>query len=430
MAKFTSLIAIMLSITLSTYSQVRLNRGNILDASPQIGTSGYNIPIRRYPYGMGNLYITGNVTGGKEFKGYVPYRASTSFRTNLGSSSLSSFESSSVGLQDIMMGNIYGQTLPYYHPSSTILPLSALRKSNIPGSSMPRTSTPKKPFTYYKQPEIKITRDYRKALPTNIKPTDILIPDILIQEIANITPEENKPVQPIPSAKPKEKIKPSKEEVNITIVPPKEEKTPPQQQPEEGKSYFEILNQQAQETLPPSYAPLKPEFAEIAKNLAIQAKFQKAKKQEKTKPQKKIVISSLAGTSKNYYANLMRKAQQMINNSRFRDAYQLYIEASNLKPNDPLPLFGQVHALIAEGRFKTASKLLRKALAKFPQFISFELKGNQLLGSRGLLEKRSSQVKILYLKNKNSKDLKLLLGYLKLLKNERIEGLELISQSK
>lgn len=66
----------------------------------------------------GNLVITGNVAGGRHFRGVVPYRATSEFLGELGSSSLDSFLRRSAGSEDL--GRYTGAFTPYYSPSATV----------------------------------------------------------------------------------------------------------------------------------------------------------------------------------------------------------------------------------------------------------------------------------------------------------------------
>jgi len=68
----------------------------------------------------GNLLITGNVRHGMHFRGTVPYGSTTSFRADLGSSSLSSFLRDSASTEDIgRYANGYS-IQPYYLQSQTV----------------------------------------------------------------------------------------------------------------------------------------------------------------------------------------------------------------------------------------------------------------------------------------------------------------------
>jgi len=68
----------------------------------------------------GNLIITGNVRGGRHFRGTVPYRSTTSFGSDLGSSSLNSFLRDTAGPEDFRTYPRQYGNRPYYSPSETV----------------------------------------------------------------------------------------------------------------------------------------------------------------------------------------------------------------------------------------------------------------------------------------------------------------------
>ncbi len=67
----------------------------------------------------GNLVVTGNVRGGRHFRGIVPYQSRYSFEADLPSSSLDSFLRYSAGSEDIGGASTYG-TQPYYSGTKTV----------------------------------------------------------------------------------------------------------------------------------------------------------------------------------------------------------------------------------------------------------------------------------------------------------------------
>jgi len=68
----------------------------------------------------GNLVITGNVRRGMHFRDTVPYGSTTTFRANLGSSTLSSFLRDSAGEEDFSHYADGYSIQPYYLPSQTV----------------------------------------------------------------------------------------------------------------------------------------------------------------------------------------------------------------------------------------------------------------------------------------------------------------------
>jgi len=88
--------------------------GRVPPSSARSGLVRSPNPIDR----SGNLTITGNVAGGRHFRGVVPYRATTDFGAAIGSSSLDSFLRRSAGSGDF--GTFTGRYTPYYSPSGTV----------------------------------------------------------------------------------------------------------------------------------------------------------------------------------------------------------------------------------------------------------------------------------------------------------------------
>src|SRR3954470_15003616 len=66
-------------------AQYRINTGNVLDANPRAGSGGLNqgTDSRINTRATGNDIVTGNVTGGKEFRGRLDYGSARDFRGNI-----------------------------------------------------------------------------------------------------------------------------------------------------------------------------------------------------------------------------------------------------------------------------------------------------------------------------------------------------------
>jgi len=87
--------------------------------------SSYSSGLIRTPNPIdtsGNLVITGNVRGGRHFRGVVPYQSETDFRAEIPSSSLDSFLRRSAGSEDL--DRFLGETVPYYSSSRTVTSVS------------------------------------------------------------------------------------------------------------------------------------------------------------------------------------------------------------------------------------------------------------------------------------------------------------------
>ncbi len=88
----------------------------------------------------GNLIITGNVSGGKHFRGFVPYNSTSQLDiddSDFGLSSLNSFIRRSAGYS--YFDRSPGLIQPYYLPSQTV---TSLIRSGQPGLSAPQITFP------------------------------------------------------------------------------------------------------------------------------------------------------------------------------------------------------------------------------------------------------------------------------------------------
>ena len=104
--------------------------GRVPPSSARSGLVRSPNPIDR----SGNLIITGNVAGGRHFRGAVPYGATSSFGAGVGSSSLDSFLRRSASSGDY--GTFSGRYTPYYSPSATV----TTTRPGLPGVFRPATT--------------------------------------------------------------------------------------------------------------------------------------------------------------------------------------------------------------------------------------------------------------------------------------------------
>jgi len=118
--KFVILFVVFFVILLPTGWAVRspVGPGTVPPSSYSSGQIRTPNPIDT----SGNLVITGNVRGGRHFRGVVPYQSETDFRAEIPSSSLDSFLRHSAGSEDL--DRFFGGTVPYYSPSRTVTSVS------------------------------------------------------------------------------------------------------------------------------------------------------------------------------------------------------------------------------------------------------------------------------------------------------------------
>ena len=122
----------------------RAQNGQILDANLRVGSGGVNTPVRSGGRFNSQLYVDGQVTGLGSFRGRVGYHSANSLRLRLPSDTLSRFRQESVGLRGAVGGESF-RASPYYSRSSTVVGAGQIAAGRVwPGSSVPRTHTPRR----------------------------------------------------------------------------------------------------------------------------------------------------------------------------------------------------------------------------------------------------------------------------------------------
>ncbi|OHB60661.1 MAG: hypothetical protein A2167_04605 [Planctomycetes bacterium RBG_13_46_10] len=149
MKKHVLIILVLIFCVLSEYSRALENpsvRSPVISSTvPQSSVSGGLVSTPNPIDNSSNLVITGNVTGGKHFRGQVPYSSPTNFRAQLGSSSLDSFlrysEPDSIGgsadlgrYQGAYSGPSFsspGRYRPFFSPSGTVATFDTGRQAPV-----------------------------------------------------------------------------------------------------------------------------------------------------------------------------------------------------------------------------------------------------------------------------------------------------------
>ncbi len=127
-------VMIMAVVSASGFAQVQVQQNNPLDANPQVGSGGSNVPVPGYVPVNGNDIVTGNVSGLKYFHAptatvrgpggvLIPSQSSSvgtfspyQFQGSQGSAAFNSFARQSAGGSQ---ANI-GRTQTFYLPSTTV----------------------------------------------------------------------------------------------------------------------------------------------------------------------------------------------------------------------------------------------------------------------------------------------------------------------
>lgn len=431
-----SVVLMVLVLALGSLAQQRARVGrNVLDASPQIGAGSYNTPIRRsYGRNYGNLYITGNITSGKSFRGTVPYSDPTQLRIGLGSSSLSSFVRDSTGLAGVSRSPYFGRALPYYNPSSTVLPLAAQRSGLArPGSAIPRRPVLRDVPGLAGPIRLPTDRRLRfdvPTLPAGIQPSDVLVPILeptpFAEKIEPTKPTEVEPKQTtaLPSPDPQTGQDESSEPALSLTRPEPLEPASAAQQATPSSRFMELLLDAQQSTEQQSFrveAATEAKSAEAAERMIRRTTATRPAGAERS-------VDTLAAADRDALSQTMRAAERLLGQGRFRDAVDMFRQAGRLAPDDPLPILGHVHALIAAGELRDAAAMLQHVIARFPTLLYLRLDGQRLLGGKTILDRRVNQVRRL-VKHVTDREFLLLAGYVELLAGDRGRAYDVLERA-
>lgn len=144
MKRLRAILTTTLALSALAAGQVSITQtGRELDANTRVGSGGVNTPRLGTPQGdiFGNLYVTGQVTAGRSFRGDVPYSASNQLSLTLPSQSVDNFTRDSVGLNTVARGGVFAPQ-PYYSLDRTVLGAGAIAAGQAaPGTNVPRTTT-------------------------------------------------------------------------------------------------------------------------------------------------------------------------------------------------------------------------------------------------------------------------------------------------
>jgi len=116
--------------------------GRANDANNQIGSGGRNAPVSQTYFNTANLYISGNVTGGRAFQGFSPIRDTSSLFLSLPTAGIGRFQRDTVVITQVLDHRTPSAALPFFDPTQTVTGIRGIQRGlNAPGSSTPRSTT-------------------------------------------------------------------------------------------------------------------------------------------------------------------------------------------------------------------------------------------------------------------------------------------------
>ena len=350
-----------------------------------------------------NLVMTGNIVGGRYFRGIVPYRETSEFWGELGTFrpyySLSATRPGRSGLFSPLTINSEGHAVgemalpstPYYYDSDTSY-YSGLREPYFPiGREMetrrPLSMTPQEmerlisgELGRYPQEGEVSAEQYQAQI------------ERLLSRLSDETTDRDVP-QPFETQIPVEK---TSEDEQLDVY---------EQMKQQIDEFQELLEQladaeQAEEAADGQEVPSEESTSElpaISREMETPQSFQKQASPfdelsdvEVATAAKAILgkHKTFASFSKDKFNQYLRAAEAYLKQGKYYRAADTYTLASIYKPNDPLAYAGKSHALFAAGEYMSSALFLSRALVIFPEYARFKIDLVAMIGDRDKLENR------------------------------------------
>jgi len=404
-----------------------------------------------------NLVVTGNVGGGRHFRGVVPYNAVTDFGGTVGSATLDSF------LRRSAQRGFYGSGLtPFHSQTRTVTTLSPVgsRVVKAPVSrlgaaggdaALPPLSSP-----YIKRlPPMADRAGLRKVHPTlSITQASVPVRDVRLRPMGMTAQEleqilgsrEYRPgITPKPGEAGDERYRQQLERYRRDLRVVADKTTELKQRLEgaedslqpvfERKEKAQILKpfetkapvkQTKQDKGGDIYEQMKADIEKLQQSIQAAQRQRDEKKaaededkdkkagaeKEAPKPElsqaERLTKAGLSAArarailgehktfvsySDDKFNRFLKAAEGYLKSGRYYRAADAYTLASIYKPDDPLAYAGKSHALFAAGEYMSSSLFLERALVIFPEYAWFKIDIEQMVGDRDTLENRIADIR-------------------------------------
>jgi len=421
-----------------------------------------------------NRVVTGNIGGGRHFRGVVPYNAVTDFAGTLGSTSLDSFLRRSAGLG-------WRKPVSYYSQTATVAttragshgvfrPPTARLDNRADGGFSLRSALPKKTSATGPYGEsvgadnidgawqwgtVNLEKGaWRPQSIPNIRSRPMAntaerLEKLLSGKISDYQQERRlKAEQREQKAKfwfgieqagdkaaeskkdligKEDSLKPAARlQPDIDVLEPFKPLEPGRQveRVEEQKQLdvYEQMKRQIGDLRQEPFTtekPAKRPSGEDEKKLLLQGrqeeKFstQKLAEADLAAVKAKTILGkheTFASFSKDKFNRYLRAGENYLKQGKYHRAADAFTMASIYKPSDPLAYAGKAHALFAAGEYMSSALFLFRTLEIFPEYARFKVDLEGMVGDRDKLESRIVDVEQ-WLKKSGAGELQFLLGY-------------------
>jgi tetratricopeptide (TPR) repeat protein len=420
--------------------------------TPATSTQSGLIPSTRgRNINVGNDIVTGNVTGGKQFQGIVPYGSFYYFQGTQGAgvSDVESFLRRTAGTA-YSSNNSPGAIQPYYSPYQSVSSLQSRIPDNysIASSSafqLPRMSPYKQPQTYglvpleeaqtlQKQnepPSTFLFQPQTTELPEapltygNYRPlssTPLEMEQYISEQIkGKLYPTEQQAEQPSPLPNAPQIVQPKENALELTKKP---------SEPVEPSTAFEPTQPGPRAKLPSreiAKAPgvfeqmvqkVRDDFQKTLEQMTAKQGLAQAEVNQPAEANQPVSPKAIIGYSRTFatqertrFNDLMKGGEQYIKDKEYYKAADAYALAAVYQRNNPLPYAGRAFALLGAGEYMSSAYFLTRAINLFPDYVRFRVDLGSMFGDKDMLEKRVADIAA-WQERTNSPELQFLLAYI------------------
>jgi hypothetical protein len=445
--------------------------------STRVPVSSTQSGLRRSPSPVnlnGNDVITGNVSGGKEFRGFVPYGAENEIASSTATDSFNRFMRQSapvnMGSQQSFLPQPYyvtTRTAASLRPrgtSSGLVTYSSVRKTGGTGDFEVDTVAKIKPAPISKDVSVQVQQyKYNVSRPlsyTNPEDLEKIVnrglasqqeQEELFKALDKISVEEKakeKSTQKKVNEEQKEKLKesenpedaqasaaeraePSKRTFESADPAKKGQVLKESYTQSKDKSLYELMLEQSDQKVREASAKAK-EAEESQKVKEKSDEKEDSKKSElseidpETADSLKEIYKTFATKAKTKFNFYMRTAEEYLHKGEYYRAADAYTLASIYNPSDPLAYAGRAHALFGSGEYMSSSYYLMRAINMFPLYVKVRVDLHAMIPDKDRLENRIADVNKWIERNK-SPELKFLLAYIYRQLDRQQQAVEMIN---
>ena len=427
----------MKNITITTIillCAVELIAANSAITPPSSGRGGAKRYRKDAGYRQGNNVVTGNVTGGKEFRGFIPYRSPNEFHGYLGTRRLDNFVKDSSGTNNDTRRDV-GKSSPYYSATTSV---TSIRNRQVYGSRTTRNyklngiveSPTMGSIGYSSRRSPRAISQIHSGAISNVLAKPItegsdIKPKVFQRDLYNIAVDK----QNKKSITEKDAIDTQKakyENKNLEPLKPEEAQTPDslnnnKQQKQNTKAYKDVFEQiktnETDQTDSNATNENNTGNDDNAKNNDVISSALKVAKIDGVESPS-AQAAGIRGKYKTFasYANdkfntYMRQAQDYIRQGEYYKASNAFSLASIFRDDDPLPFAGKSLALLGAGEYMNSSLYLQKAILIYNKFPQIDIDLAEMIGDKDILQSRIVEIKE-WQKRSESAQLALLLSYI------------------